>query len=247
MAAGVPDAKPIAKQGDYEIRFEPCLKRVRVEYGGMLVADSTRAIIVRETRAPPVHYLPHDDVRMDLLERTPLRTHCPFRGDASYWTLRVGDQVAENAAWSYEEPYADAEPIRGHLAFYRDKIAALYEGDQEAAFLDTEGRRRARQSDRRLADRRGVEGAGQRGPDGAVLRIPCGRPATRSRVPPSSFPTLHPQVFATVLVWREDVPARARRVRAARHSAAAAIRRQPVRPDHPRRGRRAAAPRGSRT
>jgi adenylate cyclase len=205
MATDVPDAKPIAKQGDYEIRFEPCRKRVRVEYGGMLIADSTRAIIVRETRAPPVHYLPRDDVRMDLLERTPLRTHCPFRGDASYWTLRVGDHVAENAAWSYEEPYPDAEPIRGHLAFYREKIAALYEGDQEAAFLDTEGRGAHANPIAGWLIGEAWKAPASEDLMGRFCRFlrEAGYPLARSTV---IIPTLHPQVFATVLVWREDVP-----------------------------------------
>jgi len=69
-------------------------------------------------------------VRMDLLARTEHRTHCPFKGNASYWSVQVGDQVAENAAWAYEEPYRDAEPIRGYLSFYRNKVSLIHD-DQE--------------------------------------------------------------------------------------------------------------------
>ena len=84
--------------GDYEIRFEPGKKRVRVEFNGASIADSERALVVHETRLPPAYYFPAEDVRVDLLARTEFTTHCPFKGNASYWTLKVGDQVEENAA-----------------------------------------------------------------------------------------------------------------------------------------------------
>src|SRR6188472_3154736 len=111
-----------ARESGYQLRYEPSTKRIRVEFNGVLVADSTRAIVLHETRAPPTHYLPREDVRMDCLVRTNLETHCPFKGNASYWSLAVGGKVAENAVWSYEDPYRDAEPIRGYLSFYRNKI-----------------------------------------------------------------------------------------------------------------------------
>jgi uncharacterized protein (DUF427 family)/class 3 adenylate cyclase len=115
----------------YRIEIEPSPKRVRVVFRGVTVADTTRALVLRETRLPPVYYLPKADVRMDLLEPTAYRTHCPFKGDASYWTLRVGDEVAENAVWAYDEPLPEAEPIRGHVAFYRNRMDAWYEEDEE--------------------------------------------------------------------------------------------------------------------
>ena len=112
-----------AREGGYELRYEPGTKRVRVEFNGVLVADSTRTIVLHETRAPPVHYFPPEDVRMDCLVRTTLETHCPFKGNASYWSLEVDGKVSENAVWSYEEPYRDAERIRGYLSFYRHRTA----------------------------------------------------------------------------------------------------------------------------
>src|SRR3990167_6697012 len=113
----MPDAVP--NRGDYEIRFAPTAKRVRVEFNGACIADSTRALVVHETRLPPAHYFPAADVRMDLLAKTDFHTYCPFKGNASYWTLKVGDQVAENAAWAYEEPYREAEKIRGYVSLDR--------------------------------------------------------------------------------------------------------------------------------
>ncbi len=187
----------------YEIRFEPSRKRVRVEFNGAWVADSTRAIILHETRAPPMHYFPPGDVRMDCLERTPHQTHCPFKGNASYWTLSVDGKVAENAVWAYEEPYREAEPIRGYLSFYRDKIAALYEGDEEAAFLQKGG---GAVHGNPIAGWL-IEEAWKASSPEALMAEFCGflraagYPLARSTV---IIPTLHPQIFATVLIWRDD-------------------------------------------
>ena len=130
-----PDETQPSKNSDYEIRFVPSPKRVRVEFNGTWVADSSRAMVVHETRAPPMHYFPQDDVRMDFLEMTDHQTHCPFKGNASYWTLTVGGQVEENVVWSYEGPYSDGEELRGYLSFYQDKMSAIYEGDDEVPFL----------------------------------------------------------------------------------------------------------------
>lgn len=115
----------------YRVRYEPYPSRVRVVFNAVTVADSRRAVVQRETRLPPLYYLPREDVRMDLLSRTDYRTHCPFKGDAAYWTLRVGEASAENAVWSYEDPLPEAEPVRGYLGFYRNRMDAWYEDDAE--------------------------------------------------------------------------------------------------------------------
>src|SRR5688572_12074538 len=117
-------------RGDYELRFEPSGKRVRAEFNGATVADSGRALVLHETRLPPAYYFPAEDVRTDLLARTAHTTHCPFKGNASYWTLQVGDRAAENAVWAYEEPYRDAEQIRGYLSFYRDRVSIVAEEEE---------------------------------------------------------------------------------------------------------------------
>lgn len=117
----------------YRVRYEPCPSRVRVVFNGVTVADSRRAVVQRETRLAPVYYLPREDVRMDLTTRTAYLTHCPFKGNASYWTLRVGEASAENALWSYEDPLPEAEPVRGYVAFYRNRMDAWYEEDEEVS------------------------------------------------------------------------------------------------------------------
>ena len=76
-----------SQEGGHDIRFEPCRKRVRVEFNGAWVADSSHATILHETRASPMYYTPLEDVRMDDLEKTQILTHCPFNGNASHWTL----------------------------------------------------------------------------------------------------------------------------------------------------------------
>ena len=206
MATPASNAPTTANEPGYKIRFEPCLKRVRVEFNGTWIADSSRAIVLRETRAPPMHYFPAEDVRMDYLERTQHQTHCPFKGNASYWTLNVAGKVAENAAWAYEEPYADATPIRGYLSFYRSKIAALYEGEEEVAFLHkTGGAVHANPLAAWLIDEAWKASTPEQlmAQFCAMLRG-AGYPLARSTV---IIPTLHPQIFATVLIWREDIAA----------------------------------------
>jgi adenylate cyclase len=122
-----------AQRPDYRLSHEPCSKQVKVVFNGLTVADTGRALVVRETRLPPVYYLPREDVRMDLMTPTDYHTYCPFKGNASYWTLTVGDAVAENVVWSYEDPLNDAEPIRGYVAFYRNRMDAWYEEDHEVS------------------------------------------------------------------------------------------------------------------
>src|SRR5687767_3796999 len=87
---------------DHPITIEPSSKRVRVSFNGRTVADTTRAVTLREASYKPVLYVPREDADMALFERTERTTHCPYKGDASYYSLRVGDRVAENAVWSYE-------------------------------------------------------------------------------------------------------------------------------------------------
>ena len=93
--------------------------RVRVTFNGELIADSRDAIVLHEGSYPPVYYLPRKDVQMDRLVRSSHRTHCPFKGDASYFSLKDGP---ENAVWSYEQPYDEVGVIKDHLAFYPDKV-----------------------------------------------------------------------------------------------------------------------------
>ena len=107
---------------DYRVDLEPSSSPVRVTLAGRTLAESTRALVVRETKHVPVVYIPTEDVRLELFERTGHRTFCPFKGEASYWTLRLGDRVEENLVWSYEDPFDEVKGLAGHLAFYPDRV-----------------------------------------------------------------------------------------------------------------------------
>ena len=112
---------------DHPIDVESNPNRVRVVVNGEVVADTTRALTLRESTYKPVFYIPREDIRMALFERTNHTTRCPYKGEASYYTLRIGGRVAENAAWSYEDPYPALRAIARKLAFYPQRVDAIEE------------------------------------------------------------------------------------------------------------------------
>ena len=103
-------------------RALPTARRIRVKFAGEWVADSVACHRVLESGHPPVYYIPAGDVRLEFLTPSTLRTICEFKGTAVYWSLRVGDRVSENAAWSYPEPARRFRAIAGHLAFYANRV-----------------------------------------------------------------------------------------------------------------------------
>jgi uncharacterized protein (DUF427 family) len=98
--------------------FDPVPQRIRALFAGETIVDSKRAKLLHETGHLPVYYFPLEDVRTDLLERTDKHTHCPHKGEASYWSLAVGARSAPDAVWGYEEPIEPASFLRGHVAVY---------------------------------------------------------------------------------------------------------------------------------
>lgn len=121
------------KYPDHKVSVEPSPARVRVEFAGEIIADSSRALRVLEASYPPVVYLPREDLKQDLIEKTEHTSYCPFKGHASYYTIRVGDSVSENAIWSYEDPYDQVAELKGRAAFYLDRVDSLVEEASEAA------------------------------------------------------------------------------------------------------------------
>jgi uncharacterized protein (DUF427 family) len=111
--------------------FENSPRRVRAELEGRTVADSRRVKLLHETGHLPVYYIPREHVDERTLEPTDHVTHCPFKGYASHWSVRVGDRVAENAVWGYPEPIEGAPPLTGHVAFYWDSMDRWLEEDEE--------------------------------------------------------------------------------------------------------------------
>lgn len=112
-------------------RLELTPKRIRAEFNGVTLFDTTRAYRVLETSHPPVYYIPQADIQMQYLSRTPRRTFCEFKGAASYWTVSVGDKTAPDCGWSYESPAPGFEPMAGYIAFYASRMDACYVGDEQ--------------------------------------------------------------------------------------------------------------------
>jgi uncharacterized protein (DUF427 family) len=125
----MPDTAPSKKA--HTVTTEPCCKRIRVEFNGEIVADTTRALYLFESRLTPVYYIPLEDVRGDVLERTEHSTHCPYKGDAIYWDVVVGERRAENAVWAYPQPIDAVPELAGYAAFYWNRMDRWFEEDEE--------------------------------------------------------------------------------------------------------------------
>ncbi len=124
-------APGFAKHPGYGLELMPCAKRVRVKFGGETIIDSTNALLMLESACIPVYYFPWPDFKAEFAEKTAYRSHCPFKGDASYWTLKVGGKTAENVVWGYETPYDEAQQLAGHVALYWQLMDGWYEEDEE--------------------------------------------------------------------------------------------------------------------
>jgi uncharacterized protein (DUF427 family) len=107
---------------DHPITVEPNPRRVRVVFNGKVVADTSRALSLKEADYPAVQYIPREDADMSAFAPTQHHTQCPYKGEASYFTLKADGKTAENAAWSYETPFAAVAEIEGHLAFYPNRV-----------------------------------------------------------------------------------------------------------------------------
>lgn len=112
---------------DHPITIEPTPGRVVVSVAGRVIADTGNALTLREASYPAVQYIPRDDVDMSLLERTDHASYCPYKGDSAYYSIPIGGARSANAVWGYEAPYPAVAAIRGHLAFYPDRVDAIEE------------------------------------------------------------------------------------------------------------------------
>jgi len=112
---------------DHPITIARNGKRVRVSFAGKVIADSTRTLTLREVGYPPVNYIPRADVDMAALTPTAHASHCPYKGDASYFSISANGKTADNAVWSYEVPYPAMAAIKGHLAFYLNRVDTIEE------------------------------------------------------------------------------------------------------------------------
>lgn len=118
--------KPVLEPGpDHPITITPNDARIVVTVAGRVVADSRRALTLQESTYPAVQYLPIEDVDRSLLERTETSTYCPYKGDASYFSIPAGGERSVDAIWVYEQPRDAVKEIKDHVAFYPDRVDSI--------------------------------------------------------------------------------------------------------------------------
>jgi uncharacterized protein (DUF427 family) len=118
--------KPVKQPGPkHPITITPTPERVTVTVAGKVVVDTTRALTLQEADYAAVQYVPLEHVDRELLEPTDHESYCPFKGDASYYSIPAGGERAENAVWEYRSPHPAMARIEGHVAFYPDRVDSI--------------------------------------------------------------------------------------------------------------------------
>ena len=112
---------------DHPISVQHNPAHVLVSIAGRVIADTRNALTLREADYSPVQYIPREDVDLSQLKRTDHATYCPFKGDCSYYSIPVGGKKSVNAVWSYEDPFPAVAQIKGHVAFYPDRVDEIAE------------------------------------------------------------------------------------------------------------------------
>ncbi|MEE8352097.1 MAG: DUF427 domain-containing protein [Rhodospirillales bacterium] len=110
---------------DSKITIKPVSRRLRVVFNGEIIAESDRALVMLERGHNNVFYFPRADVRMEFLKSTDHSTHCPYKGDASYWNIEADGETAGNAVWGYKNPFEEVSEIKGYVSFYPDRVEML--------------------------------------------------------------------------------------------------------------------------
>jgi uncharacterized protein (DUF427 family) len=118
--------KPVLEPGaDHPITITANPAHIVVTVAGKVVADTTRALSLQESTYPAVQYIPIEDVDRSLLERTATSTYCPYKGDASYYSIPAGGERSVDAIWVYETPWDAVKEIKDHVAFYPDRVDSI--------------------------------------------------------------------------------------------------------------------------
>lgn len=119
-------SKPIKVPGpDHPITVEPNEARIVVSIAGQVIADTQAALTLREASYPAVQYIPRNDVKMSLLQRSTRATYCPYKGDCAYYSIPLGGERSNNAVWTYEKPFPAVAAIKDYLAFYPDRVDVI--------------------------------------------------------------------------------------------------------------------------
>jgi uncharacterized protein (DUF427 family) len=120
-----------ARNPEHRIDVETGSQQVKVIVGGQVIAETSRPKLLHEGRLPTRYYIPPEDVRRDLLQPSDTSTSCPYKGAASHWSAKIGDQEFKDVAWSYENPLPEREDIRGHVAFYNERVEMTIDGEKQ--------------------------------------------------------------------------------------------------------------------
>ena len=110
---------------DHPITVTRTKGRVVVKFNGEVIADSSDALTLQESTYPAAQYIPRKDVDFSLLERTDLQTYCPYKGDASYYSIPSGGEKTANSVWTYETPYDAVAEIKDHVSFYPNRVDSI--------------------------------------------------------------------------------------------------------------------------
>jgi uncharacterized protein (DUF427 family) len=115
----------------HSLRIEPSRSAVRVAYKGVVIAETQRPVLLHEGGLPTRYYIPAEDVRIELLTPSKHETTCPFKGTATYWSLRMGEETVPDFVWSYPDPIPEAEGIKGLLCFYNENVDLDVDGETQ--------------------------------------------------------------------------------------------------------------------
>jgi uncharacterized protein (DUF427 family) len=118
-----------ARDPHQRVDVVPSSRHVRIVVNGETIAETRRPFVLFETTLPPRYYIPREDVRMDRLEPTDLKTRCPYKGIASYWNVRTADRLAQNIVWSYLDPIPECPKIKDLLSFYNEHVDLYVDGE----------------------------------------------------------------------------------------------------------------------
>lgn len=138
MQTGLNPSPGFQRAPDHRITVEPYDGTVTVSLGSAILASTKAAKTLREDGHPPRLYIPFRDIYFEHLEKTAKRTHCPFKGDASYWRASANGEAVENALWAYESPYDEMDAIRDHGAFYDGTGLNIEAGNSRAGLSENE-------------------------------------------------------------------------------------------------------------
>ena len=116
-------ARILEKIPDYAVTSEPLDQTVRILYQGTVVAESSEALLVKETKHADVVYMPRDALDMSYFSPTDHSTYCPFKGHANYWSVAVETSTDDNIAWSYDNPYPEVAQLKDYVSFYTDRTS----------------------------------------------------------------------------------------------------------------------------